>query len=43
MLNKGKGSLDNGFSNKYKKILKNRKEIIDMFLYLYISGDSNFI
>jgi hypothetical protein len=41
-INKGKGSLDNGyldnldneFSNKYEKLLKIEKNIIDMFFYL---------
>jgi hypothetical protein len=31
-------NLDNELLNKYKKILKIEKKIIDMFFYLYIDG-----
>jgi hypothetical protein len=36
-------NFDNESSNKYEKINKNRKNFIDMFFYLYIDGDSNFM
>jgi hypothetical protein len=36
-------NFDNGPLNKYKKNLKNRKKIIDMFFYLWINGHSNFM
>jgi hypothetical protein len=33
---------DNGFSNKYEKILE-IKNFIDIFFYLWNDGDSNFM
>jgi hypothetical protein len=35
--------LDNGLLNKYKKNLKNEKQYINVFFYLWIDGNSNFI
>jgi hypothetical protein len=36
-------NLDNEYLNKYKINLENRKNLIDVFFYLYIDSDSNFI
>jgi hypothetical protein len=36
-------NFDNESLNKYKKNLKNRKKFIDMFFYLWIDGNSNFM
>jgi hypothetical protein len=36
-------NFDNGPLNKYKTNLKNKKKIIDVFFYLWISSHSNFM
>jgi hypothetical protein len=36
-------NFENELLNKFKKILKNEKKIIDIFLYLQIDSVSNFM